>query len=369
MRNLDYGDFSEALHQKAIAGRLPLDGSLELTPRCNLTCAHCYINLPVADREARRRELSLEEIRRLLDEVADAGCLSLLLTGGEVLVRPDFFDIYLYAMRKGFLLTIYTNGTMITPRKADIFAEWRPFKIEITLYGATQATYERVTGIPGSYAKCVQGIDLLVERGVPLELKTVVMKLNKHELALMDAFAEQRGLPFRFDSVITPRLDCSQAPLAQRLSPHEVVELDMADPKRVQAWREVSHGWEMAAESDALFTCGAGLHTFHIDAFGQMFLCMDLRHPDFMYDLRNGTFEEGYYQFFLKVRARKRTRPHASRLEQTNLCDACPAKNWMETGDPEVAAPYLLQIADLRAAALKEMAGIPMEVGRHVGAR
>lgn len=369
MRNLDYGEFSEVLHRKAIAGRLPFEGSLELTPRCNLTCAHCYINLPIADREARRRELCLEETRRILDEVADAGCLCLLLTGGEILVRPDFFDIYLHAKRKGFLLTIYTNGTMITPRKADIFAEWRPFKIEISLYGATQATYERVTGIPGSYARCVQGIDLLVERHVPLELKTVAMKLNRHELALMEAFAEERGLPFHFDSVITPRLDCSQAPLAQRLSPQEVVDLDMADPKRVQAWRDISHGSEMAAEPDDLLTCGAGLHSFHIDAFGQMFLCMDLRHPDFMYDLRNGTFKEGFYQFFPKVRARKRTKPHLSSLEHTNLCDACPAKNWMETGDPEVPAPYLLEIADLRASALKEKAGIPMEVGHHAGTR
>ena len=108
----------------------------------------------------------------------DEGCRWLLLTGGEPFLRPDFLDIYTNANKKGLLLTLFTNGTLLTPRSADLLAERRPFAIEITLYGATQQTYERITGIPGSYARCRRGIDLLLERNLPLKLKTMVMTLN-----------------------------------------------------------------------------------------------------------------------------------------------------------------------------------------------
>ncbi len=99
------------------------------------------------------------------------------------------------------ILTIFTNGTLITPQIADYLAEWRPFKMEITLYGATQETYERVTGIPGSYERCRRGIDLLLERKIPLSLKTPVMTLNQHELEQMKALSVQPGgrFPFRPD--------------------------------------------------------------------------------------------------------------------------------------------------------------------------
>jgi MoaA/NifB/PqqE/SkfB family radical SAM enzyme len=74
-------------------------GSAEVTARCNLRCAHCYINLPADDRAARQRELSLQDWRRIIDEIVAEGCLWLLFTGGEPLVRPDFPDIYLHAKK------------------------------------------------------------------------------------------------------------------------------------------------------------------------------------------------------------------------------------------------------------------------------
>src|SRR5688572_20006691 len=112
-----YASFSRALHVQVSASnrRLPLSGTIEVTRRCPLTCSHCYNNLPTGDRQAQAGELTLAEHQRLLDQLADAGCLWLLYTGGEIFVRPDFLDIYRYAKTKGFLITLFTNGTMITP--------------------------------------------------------------------------------------------------------------------------------------------------------------------------------------------------------------------------------------------------------------
>ena len=147
---LNYAAFSQRLHESVAGERIPICGSVEVTARCNLRCAHCFINLPANDRRAQAQELAGSEWRAFLDQIVDAGCLWLLLTGGEPFLRPDFLDIYTHAKKNGLLITLFTNGTLITEREADHLAEWRPFAIEITLYGRTQETYERVTGVPGS---------------------------------------------------------------------------------------------------------------------------------------------------------------------------------------------------------------------------
>ncbi|MGB3904717.1 MAG: radical SAM protein, partial [Anaerolineae bacterium] len=155
-----YAEFSNRLHDKLGGKRVPIAGSLELTFRCNLRCVHCYLGDTRAGIPG-KQELTYAEIRDLLDQIVDEGCLWLLLTGGEPLVRPDFLDIYTYAKQKGLLVTLFTNGTLITPQIADYLQQWRPFVVEISLYGRTKETYEKVTGVPGSYERCMRGIQLL----------------------------------------------------------------------------------------------------------------------------------------------------------------------------------------------------------------
>src|ERR1700741_2491673 len=130
---------------------------------------------------------------------------------------------------------------MITPRLADHLVKYRPFNIEITLYGATRETYEALTQIPGSYDRCMRGIALLLERNLPLKLKTVPTTINRHEVFAMKRLAEEQfGVEFKFDSAINPRIDCSQSPLAVRLSPEQAVELDFAEPKRKEDYRRLA---------------------------------------------------------------------------------------------------------------------------------
>src|SRR6266702_4788824 len=119
MQTLSYGTFSETVHRQARAARAPLNATIEVTRRCPLVCAHCYNNLPMGDRKAQLAELTLDEHRRLLDQMAEAGCLWLLYTGGEIFARRDFLDIYTHAKRNGFIITLYTNGTLIDERVAD----------------------------------------------------------------------------------------------------------------------------------------------------------------------------------------------------------------------------------------------------------
>jgi radical SAM protein with 4Fe4S-binding SPASM domain len=344
---LGYGEFSEWLHRRVGDQRIPISGSLEVTMRCNLRCQHCYI--PEERRASRKeRELSLGEIQRILDEVTDAGCLWLLLTGGEPLLRRDFLDIYTYTKRKGLIVTLFTNGTLVTRRIADYLAEWRPFNIEITLYGATQETYERVTGIPGSYARCRRGIDLFLERQLPLGLKTVVMTLNRPELEQMKVLAASLGVKFRFDPILSTALDGSARPTYLRLTPEEIVALEKADPGRARRWPENFRNNQAIASSERkMYLCRAGKQGFHIDATGRLCLCLSARQPSF--NLRGGSFQEGWEQFLPQLTDRLyRDSFECFSCELRRLCAQCPAVAELELGDVEKRVEYLCRIAKLR---------------------
>jgi len=344
---LGYAEFSEWLHQRVGDRRIPISGSLEVTMRCNLRCQHCYI--PGEHRANHdERELSRTEIERILDEITGAGCLWLLLTGGDPFMRSDFLDIYAFARRKGLILTIFTNGTLITPKIADYMAEWRPFKFEISLYGATRETYERVTGIPGSYDRCRRGIDLLLERGLPLSLKTVAMTLNHHELEQMKSLAASLGVEFRFDPIVFPALDGSARPTFLRLPPEEIVAIEKTDPARAGRWPEQFANCEVLSASDRrMYLCGAGKHAFHIDAAGRLSPCISARQPS--YDLRGGSFLEGWEQF-LAVETARAYSPDFPCLgcELRLVCAQCPAVADLEHGDGEKRVEFLCRLAKLR---------------------
>ena len=351
-----YGEFSRSVHGHYSGQRAPLSVSIEVTRRCPLDCLHCYNNLAMADQEARSRELNKEEHFRLLDDLADLGCLWLLYTGGEIFARKDFLEIYAYAKQKGFLITLFTNGTLITERVADYLQRCPPFAIEITLYGRTKETYEALTGIEGSYERCLRGVVLLRDRGLPLKLKTVPTTVNKHEVVAMKDFAEQElHLDFKFESLINPRIDCSQSPLAVRLSPEEVVLLDLHWPKISAEHREAAErNLKLSSapeQSDTVYSCGGGINSFALDPYGHMSICV-LSHKD-TYDIRSGSAKEGWELFLRKVRARERRRiTKCVECRIRSLCSMCPANGELENGDAESPVDFLCEVAHLRAMAL-----------------
>lgn len=346
--DLKYSDFAQRLRANIGDKRVPLSGSVELTFRCNLRCKHCYLD-SVHDGMPGQKELSAAEFDNIFAQIADEGTLWLLLTGGEPLVRSDFREIYASAKRRGFILTLFTNGTLLTPEMADFLTDWRPAKIEITLYGYTQGTYERVTGIPGSHARCMRGIELLMERGLPLRLKSVLMTLNEHELEEMRAFAERLGVDYRFDTMLNGGVGGDLAPTYVRLSPEEIVRLDREDPKRLAAWQEfVETQLRKPPDPSMVFFCGAGMRTFHIDPYGKLSVCMIARAEE--YDLRMGTFAEGWRGFLRDVRFQaEREQSPCNRCDLLALCGICPGWSYLEHGRYGEPIAFLGRVAALRA--------------------
>jgi len=356
IESISYRDFHTKVRDVWSSKRLPVHGMIEVTRRCPLNCVHCYNNLPLRDDENARRELSTAEHIRIIDEIAEAGCLWLTYSGGEIFARRDFLDIYTHAKKKGLLVTLFTGGTLITPQIADHLAIWRPHSVEITIYGSTRETHESVTRVPGSHDKCMRAIRLLCERKIALNLKTVVLTLNQHELGhIKDLVEKDLGLNFRFDPMVSPRIDLSQQPLSFRVSASTVVDLEMSDPKQGPEWKNLARqfGGSFPAQhpKKELYYCKAGINGFGIDAYGGMNLC--LFSPGGKYDLRRGSFKAGWEGALLTERRRTVSRATKCMVcSIRHLCGACPPNGELEHGDPEAPAAFYCEVAHLRARAL-----------------
>ena len=351
-----YSDFSLALRRHAVGAKVPLNGSIEVTHRCSLACAHCYNNRAMSDRAAQAAELSADELKRIVGEIADAGGLYLLFTGGEIFARKDFIDVYRHAKQLGFIVTLFSNATLITDRIANELADLPPFAIEVTLYGHTSETYERLTGVRGSFTRAHQGIRRLLDRGLPVRLKTVGITHTLAEMADMNRFAlAEVGQPLKFDSLINGRIDGDPRPLATRLPPERIVALDLADERRVNGWREFAQRFAVpladAPAAPTRYHCGGGITSYAIDPEGRLSICVLSKRESF--DLRRGTFAQGWSSFLRGVRAQKaarRTKCSACGIKA--MCGMCPAMGELESGDPDEPVPFLCEVAHLRAEVL-----------------
>jgi radical SAM protein with 4Fe4S-binding SPASM domain len=352
--SLSYSEFRQHFGQKIDRQRIPIKGSLELTFRCNLRCQHCYVEHGHTGITG-KQELGLDEIQRIFDEIADAGCLWLLLTGGEPLIRKDFKEIFKAARNNGFLVSLFTNATLVDQALADFLATWHPFQIEISLYGATPQTYERVTGIPGSYQRARHGIELLLERKLPIALKTVVMTLNQHELKDMQAYAASLGVRFRYDPMVNAGLAGQDHPRNLRISPEEIVQLDKQDEQRLlDAKRLYDRIIQKEYDRKQLYACSAGISSFHIDPFGDVTLCMLARQVAL--NLRQMSFM-ATWEKLAEVRQTPAGCDYACRsCKLLSLCGQCPGWSQVEFGNSTQPVEFMCQVAHLREMNYRQMA-------------
>jgi radical SAM protein with 4Fe4S-binding SPASM domain len=364
--------------------RRPLSFDLEITARCNNDCRHCYIALPAGDRAARAAELSTAELLDIAGQAAELGAMWCLLTGGEPLLREDFEEVYLALKRLGLLVSLFTNACLVTPAHAELLRRYPPRDLEVSVYGATRETYERVTRRPGSWDAFVRGLDLLMGSGVPVRLKAMALRSNAHELAEMSAFCRAHTKDYyRFDPLLHLRFDGDAARneeiFAERLSPEEVVAVERADEERFGALERGCQDGKLifpaddhaalhpdGSVCDHLFHCGAGNGSFSVGYDGTFRLCSSLWHPDTVVNVRPGgpgavSVREAWEEHVPRVRALRGSDPEflekCRRCDIVNLCLWCPAHAALETGSGERGrmdawVEYFCEVAHARAAAL-----------------
>ncbi len=339
-----------ALGDRAVAERIPLSGSLAMTHRCHLRCVHCYLG-DERFRPASEGELPTDFWLSVVDQIAEAGCLYLLITGGEPLLRPDFAAVYTRAIRRGILVSLFTNGILVDEPLLALFSEYPPQLVEITLYGASAEVYEGITGVPGSFARCLRGIDALQARHVAVGLKSMILRENSHEIDRMRLMAETRGLDFRVDPAVFPRFDGDRAPLAHRLPAAEAVALEMHDEEFVARAAEYYDRKRHVRDEQRLFGCLAGVTAFHVDPRGTLLPCLMVSTHG--YDLRAGSFRTGWDEVLSAFHEQPIIPGYECNVcDLRNLCGVCPAQCGLETGSPHVRAAYTCHLGEARLSAV-----------------
>jgi radical SAM protein with 4Fe4S-binding SPASM domain len=340
-------EFLREFNKKSALLRTPLIGSIELTSRCNLKCVHCYLGPPSSPNQQGLKEMSTGKILSIIDEITEAGCLNLLFTGGEPFLRKDFNIIYSHAKKNGLLVTVFSNGTLVTDDIASLFVDLPPQAVEISLYGATKETYEKITGVNGSYERCLRGISQLLEHRINVKLKTILMTINRHEFFEIENIAKDLGVKFRFDAAIFSKLNGDKSPISLRVSPEEAVDKEFSDMERFCQWKNFFNKVKSIPEQDALYTCGAGLNSFYIDSYGNLKPCLMI--TSLAYKLEKGNFKTGWHDVISLIREKKPGHEYKCRgCEKAPLCGYCPAFFALEKGSEDLCSEYLCEIGRIR---------------------
>lgn len=352
--------------------RCPTNGTFELTGRCNLGCKMCLVRV---DRkrmdELGLRERTAEEWIRMAEQAAKAGTLGLLLTGGEVMLRPDFCEIYEAIAKMGFLLTVYTNATMVTDRVMELFRKYPPHKIGVTMYGASNETYQRLCGCPDGYDRFLEGTRQL--SGLPslFDTRTTIVKDNLADLPAMKEFTARtfgadKVLHISRNVVNTVRGGIA-CPRQVRLTPEENMELvfpglrtlrdEVLTDKSTMLQKQRSKlimRHRIPKEGYLFGNCGAGVYEYAINWAGRMYAC------EMITEGYTEPFEEGFLDAWNRLPEQY---PMSRPIEKCEsciyaaFCETCPANRLAETGDwfgiPEYScseAKYVYQLlSDMNA--------------------
>lgn len=324
--------------QRAADHLIPMQVSLDLTYRCNLACKHCYIDTPADD------ELSLVEIEDIFDQLARAGTMYLMFTGGEILARRDFFEIATSAREHGFMLTFLTNGTLITPSIARLIKGLEPFAVGLSLHGATAATHDGITRQPGSFSAVMNAVRWLKELGVPVALQTLVMNANIHEVAEIKALVGELGVEHSFGHDFVPTRGGSLAPYQYRPALAELY-------CHFYAERAKEGSAECSRE-----TCKAGHGICSISPTGDVYPCLLM--PMKVGNLRESRFIDIWKDHpsarLQQLRAMTWQNLVACRsCDLASLCTRCMGTAYVETGELTRPAPSACQNAALKSDFLK----------------
>lgn len=329
--------------------RYPLNGTFELTGRCNLSCKMCLVRIGQQELcSSGRRERTADEWINMAEQIRDAGTFSLLLTGGEVMLRPDFCEIYEAISRMGFVLSVYTNATMVSDEIMELFRKAPPHKIGVTMYGASNETYKNMCGSANGYDRFAEGVKRLSSLPSLFDIRTTIIKDNLQDLPAMREFAKRefgKDKTLTISRFVTDKVRGGVAhPKSCRLSPEENVSLIhgniVALSNEIQKGTidipeglekiKVRHGTKQPEGRYMFEKCGAGIDSYAVSWDGKMFACelLDRGYTEPFVTGFNDAWEHLPEQYPLTENIEK-----CSKCDLAGLCEACPATRLAETGN------------------------------------
>lgn len=327
---------------------------IELTERCNLACAHCYIRRPLADGDAITNEMSGDFIHRLLEEAVCFGCKGVRFTGGEPLARKDFKNIYMHA-HSLLKVTIATNATLITNELAEMFANHRPEAVGISIYGWDAKTYDATVGVSGSFERFITGVTKLNERGIPFHMKypptKELVRNSRHVRNLAKSLGVAASLPNVWELTLHARnnKEACKRIVEMRIAPEEAAHQRLRE--RGVAWHDLNAILrKRKIPTGKMFQCRAAKKRLTIDAYGKLQVCLEMRHPTTTYDLAAGSLSDALACHIKKMREMRIDSSYRClRCLLYPACPQCPACAYMENGVLDKPPEYHCQVMHAEA--------------------
>ena len=344
----------DVLLNRAAQRNLPATGTLELTARCNLSCKMCYIHNMTCDKHLIKEELSTEQWIGIMDQLQSTGTMPLLLTGGEPLLRPDFPTIYMEAVKRGFLISINTNGTLLTEEHFELFAKHKPLRMNISVYGMCPETYENLCGNGAAYEKVISNIRRLRDIGVTVKINFSCTPYNYGDVDKVYAFAKEIGSVIHFVSYMFPPTRTAKPCEAEvkRFTPQEAAEAGIhwirvsnspeqfAEQCRKHAAMAPQRADECEYEGNPGSRCRAGRCSYWITYKGDLLPC------GMIPSIRASIPELGFLKAWEEVGAafRSITMPKGClNCPDYEKCEVCPAVVWAENEDFSKVPTYICE--------------------------
>ena len=348
---------TDYLHRKATHMRIPLNGTFEITPVCNMDCKMCYVRMSHAQQRAVRPLRTADEWMALAREAKDAGMLYLLVTGGEPFLHPECREIISGLQKMGFILSINSNGTMIDEKVISWLKETPPTRINITLYGASDETYGELCGNPRGFTQVTRAIRLLRDAGISVKLNCSVTPYNAKDLEQMLKFAEDNRLIIQPTTYMFPplRKDASMIGQNDRFTPEEAayysakIEYFLGGRDRFLARPDddlpplsgdIDESCEGLGEG---IRCRAGKCTFWVTWEGKLMPCGMIPSP-----IQGNVFEDGFIPSWKKAMEIVdciRLPVQCASCKLSDSCRACAAMVYTETGSFDRVPEYRCRMA------------------------
>ena len=340
------------LFKKASARRIPISGTFELTPRCNLNCRMCYIHMSPDEIDSGRRELNTDEWLELGQAAVAQGMCYLLLTGGEPFLRPDFCELYTGLFRMGLLISVNTNGVCLTDEILDCLTTYKPEKVNVTLYGDSGETYRALCGVASAYTRATENILRLRESGIRVDMNTTFTKLNVQDMEPLIAFAKKHGIPVRTSGFMFPPVrngheeesDIDLPPAARGELLARFDRMTMTE-QQMTARRRLLLGLESLPAPDSYdpdncraSTCMAGRGAFWISWDGKMYACGML--PDGNHAVRGDSFRAAWDRLTEEMQT-VRLPARCGTCRYAAICPSCAAVSKTVNGASDIVAEDL----------------------------
>ncbi len=333
------GDIQEKYWKK---NRHPYVGGIELTPYCNLKCVHCYLQ----DYD-KTQILSTDQVKIIIDKLFDVGVLFLYFTGGEIFTRPDFLEIYLYAKNRGFIIELLTNGTLITQEIIEVFNQYPPASVSISMYGKNEESYYKVTGKKGMYKKVINTFDMLFSNDIHFEIKYIGMKENEDDYLEIKSIAEFYGANFSYSMELFPTLNGNGITKNHMMSLKKIIEIEKAygRDKLNKELVKVKNPYSKL-DNVPLYLCDMAVSNFLIDYQGYINPCHKARFKK--WNLLNCEFKDAWDDYAVLRKEKAEETNKCIKCDYVMMCSPCILVNFLSTGNYNIPSDTVCRLTHMR---------------------